>query len=214
MQTALSTRTVLSALSLFAVLSACGGGTSENTTRANSVAIEGNTIDVTWDRATAQEATATGVITSDEPVLVAAKAIEKVTGCVANADAATLGESIFVRADGQLQLTLGIDCTQVTTVSQNTPVQTISAQASDQDRMAAAVEAAVRQVVAEPSSRVLAQTTSAGGTRGGAQLYEGSPYAAFSAAEIQTFCGQDWTTRVAANGRTEYNPCTQRSAFR
>ena len=69
----------------------------------------------------------------------------------------------------------------------------------------------MRQVVAEPTSPAPVQPTV---SNPAAELYEGSPYSAFSPSDIQAYCGQDWTTRIAANGRTEYNPCTQRSAFR
>lgn len=49
---------------------------------------------------------------------------------------------------------------------------------------------------------------------GSPPLFEGSSYAAFMPEQIKTYCGQAWTTRLSASGRTEYNPCSQRSAFR
>lgn len=206
MRNTLSTMGSFPAFVLLTVLAACGGDQRQDTADAKNVTIEGNQISVSWNRATAKEATAIGAITSDEPVLIAAQAIERVTGCAAKADEATLGDSIFIRSDGQLQLTLGIDCTRVVSVAQNTPSQIPERTSSDSKRMAAAVEEAIRQVVAQPAV--------ARSKTGSAQLYEGSPYGAFSATDIQSYCGQDWTTRVAENGRTEYNPCTQRSAFR
>jgi len=214
MRIALSKQGGLPAVALIIALTACGGGQRQTATDTNSVAIEGSKVSVSWDRATAKEATAVGVITSDEPVLIAAQAIERITGCAAKADEATLGDSIFIRSDGQLQLTLGIDCTQVASVAQTTPSRDSAATTSDSSRMAAAVEAAIRQVVSQPSRPVSAQPAVARSVSGQAQLFEGSPYAAFSATDIQLYCGQDWTTRVAENGRTEYNPCTQRCAFR
>ncbi|MEM9061329.1 MAG: hypothetical protein AAGD13_12780 [Pseudomonadota bacterium] len=45
-------------------------------------------------------------------------------------------------------------------------------------------------------------------------LYEGSSYAAFTKEQISAYCAQDWSTRNGPDGRTEYNPCTMRSAFR
>ncbi len=214
MRITLSEHAGLPALALITALAACGGDQRKAATDANTVLVDGNKVSVSWDRTTAKDATAVGAIASDEPVLIAAQAIERVTGCAAKADDATLGESIFIRSDGQLQLTLGIDCTQVASVAQNTPTRVSTATASTSDRMSAAVEAAIRQVVAQPSTSVSAQPAVARSVSGPAQLYEGSPYAAFSASDIQAYCGQDWTTRVAENGRTEYNPCTQRSAFR
>ncbi|MEM7528603.1 MAG: hypothetical protein AAF416_13120 [Pseudomonadota bacterium] len=48
---------------------------------------------------------------------------------------------------------------------------------------------------------------------GAGPLTEGSPYA-FTETQIASFCAQDWTKRTNSEGRTEYNPCTERSAFR
>ncbi len=45
-------------------------------------------------------------------------------------------------------------------------------------------------------------------------LYENAPYAAFTPAQIAEFCKQDWRTRREPGGRTEYNPCYERGAFR
>ena len=45
-------------------------------------------------------------------------------------------------------------------------------------------------------------------------LFEGSPFAAFDADDIERFCAETWETRIGADGRTEYNPCKRRDAFR
>lgn len=45
-------------------------------------------------------------------------------------------------------------------------------------------------------------------------LFEGSRYADFTPEQISAFCGEDWETRISASGRTEYNPCHRRDAFR
>ncbi len=45
-------------------------------------------------------------------------------------------------------------------------------------------------------------------------LYEGASYAAFTPQQIAEFCQQDWRTRRKPGGRTEYNPCHERGAFR
>lgn len=47
-----------------------------------------------------------------------------------------------------------------------------------------------------------------------AELYEGSPFIAFTATDIERYCAESWTTRVGADGRTEYNPCKRRDVFR
>ena len=46
------------------------------------------------------------------------------------------------------------------------------------------------------------------------ELYEGASLSAFTPAQIAEFCKQDWRTRRAPGGRTEYNPCFRRDAFR
>ena len=47
----------------------------------------------------------------------------------------------------------------------------------------------------------------------GPALYEASPLAAFTPGQIYGFCVEPWESRVAANGRTEYNPCRRPDAF-
>ena len=80
--------------------------------------------------------------------------------------------------------------------------EVIAATATEQQTEAVEVAAATRDALAYPP------------IPGSPPLFEGSSYAAFTPAHIQAYCQQSWTTRIAASGRTEYNPCTQRSAFR
>ncbi|GMG85445.1 hypothetical protein LNKW23_46650 [Paralimibaculum aggregatum] len=49
---------------------------------------------------------------------------------------------------------------------------------------------------------------------GGPALTEGAPLDAFTADQLAAYCRQDWEMRVAADGRTEYNPCRMPTAFR
>lgn len=48
---------------------------------------------------------------------------------------------------------------------------------------------------------------------GSPPLFEGTPLASFTPAQIQAYCGMPWETRISASGRTEYNPCRRRDAF-
>ena len=48
---------------------------------------------------------------------------------------------------------------------------------------------------------------------GSPPLFEGTSYALFTPEHIQAYCMQNWRTRPSSDGRTEYNPCTERSAF-
>lgn len=49
---------------------------------------------------------------------------------------------------------------------------------------------------------------------GSPPLFEGGKYSDFSPEQISAYCAQDWSARVNAAGRTEYNPCKRRDAFR
>lgn len=48
---------------------------------------------------------------------------------------------------------------------------------------------------------------------GSPPLVEGTRYSAFTPAQINAYCAQDWSERVRADGRTEYNPCKRKDAF-
>ena len=58
-----------------------------------------------------------------------------------------------------------------------------------------------------------AAATQAEAPIGGPRPLEGERLAAFSAEQMRGYCAQTWETRVAADGRTEFNPCTRRDAF-
>ena len=106
---------LLLAMGAAIALSACGGpGTDDGQT----VVIDGGEVAVDWD-GSSDKATAVGVIASEEPMKVAAAAIEQVTGC--RADTKAPGNQIFIRADGKLQLTLDVDCGATISTAQNTP---------------------------------------------------------------------------------------------
>lgn len=75
--------------------------------------------------------------------------------------------------------------------------------ASSDDRLSQEIAAAVSTVAAE---RVVVP--------GSPSLFEGTRYDAFSPQVIQAYCAQPWETRSSPLGRTEYNPCYRRDAFR
>lgn len=84
-------------------------------------------------------------------------------------------------------------------------------------RVLAEADAALSRELAREISVAVTQVSSAprpAQQPGAASLYEGSPYAAFSADQLSAFCAEPWEERIAANGRTEYNPCRRRDAFR
>lgn len=80
------------------------------------------------------------------------------------------------------------------------------------------------QPAAAPSAAASAPTGSAAAASapaapaaavaGSPPLHEGASYAAFTPAQIQAYCAQDWRERTGADGRTEYNPCYRREVFR
>lgn len=47
----------------------------------------------------------------------------------------------------------------------------------------------------------------------GPRPIEGARLSSFSDTQMNAYCGQDWQERVAADGRTEFNPCTRKDAF-
>ena len=49
--------------------------------------------------------------------------------------------------------------------------------------------------------------------RGGSGALRGEPARGLHAGQIYGFCVEPWESRVAANGRTEYNPCRRPDAF-
>ncbi|MEM7684677.1 MAG: hypothetical protein AAF293_07610 [Pseudomonadota bacterium] len=48
---------------------------------------------------------------------------------------------------------------------------------------------------------------------GSPPLFEGSSLSAFTPEQMSIYCSQTWRTGTAPDGRTEYNPCTEKSAF-
>lgn len=72
----------------------------------------------------------------------------------------------------------------------------------------------VRTTDAKPQMTVPTQTSQTEPpVPGSPPLFEGTSYALFTPAHIQAYCQQNWRTRATQDGRTEYNPCTERSAF-
>lgn len=69
---------------------------------------------------------------------------------------------------------------------------------------------------AEPSraTPTLPRASNPPSLAGAPSLYEGASFAAFTPQQISEFCRQDWKMRRKPGGRTEYNPCHMRSAFR
>jgi len=240
-------RPALAAGMLALALSACGGDRPAPPPPALSqqiVEVEGVPVTVLWRRDLPVRAEASGLIPPDRAAAYASDAILRATGCRAETDEATDGQSIVVGEDGVLRIALPINCAAPVAAARPAP-ETIAttavpppggapqtAIAAADPTMAAAVERAVRQVLADrapsapapapaaaapapaaPSPEPAAQPGAAP-PRPAPELYEGSPYAAFTPAEIQAYCDQGWDTRIAPNGRTEYNPCTRRDAFR
>ena len=209
-----------------------------------TVKVQGAPITVTWRQANPVEAEARGNIPPEQPVEAAATAIRLATGCRVPTEGVDFGKAVFFEADGNVRFTLGMDCSTkvagtpqagANALNQNdillaaaveeavravvgnpTPRTPALAQRADAQQTAAVVaEPAVATTASQPSPEpAVFQPSTSAQTNAEPELYEGSPIAAFTPAQIQSYCQQDWTTRIAADGRTQYNPCTQRSAFR
>lgn len=268
-------------------LAGCSGGKDNKDApqaglEQKEITVEGVPVTVTWRPTNPVEAEAQGAIPIDDPVKTAALAIQMATGCAVPTEGIDFGRGLYLEADGNVRLTLGMDCREKSIEVEDLAVAQARADVTTRENtiLAAAVESAVQAVLsksepaevpvettedtlsepavavavteapaepalpvqatapAEPAEPVQAATPASPAPAPVSQpvlsdavavaappapvsevlpepeLFEGSPYAAFSKAMIERYCAQDWTTRVAANGRTEYNPCTQRSAFR
>ena len=104
----------------------------------------------------------------------------------------------------------GVSVFRVGTNCNPTEIRT-NRDASLSRELAREIDAAVNRVAARP---VAAQPVPLAAAAQTPLLYEGSPFSAFTATDIERYCAASWETRTAADGRTEYNPCKRRDAFR
>lgn len=170
------------------MLTACGGPEPAESERR--IVQNGVPVTVMWnraDRARARAKVAATDVGADTDLL---QAIVAGTGCAIAADPAI---RIIGYRDGARALEAATDC--------SVTGKTSPAQEGADPLLARSIDRAVAQV--SPRS-----------APGAKALFEGSPYAAFTAAELARYCAEDWEERIAPSGRTEYNPCRRRDAFR
>lgn len=175
-------------MAAFMTLAACAGSGPTNDDRARTVVeMDGVPVTVAWDPTGETRAVARLGADDAGADIDLRDAILRGTGC-AIAEPPRL--RLIGYEDGGRGIEIATDCTQARAPG------SIDHQAS-------------RRLIEEIERGI--QTVS---TQGLPPLYEGSDYSAFTKAQIERYCAEDWEVRTAPSGRTEYNPCKRRDAFR
>lgn len=194
-----------------ALLTACGGSEEQPTVESERepllyrTVIEANGIpfEISWDRNNRTQATARVYGVSQEVAIDPTNIVVQATGC-----RVTSSPTRVPSTDGVATYLAAINCTPA-------KVQTDVENESSR-QLAREIDLALNRVAEDrvASNEPLTSTS----TRSEAPLvvsyYEGSPFSAFSATDIERLCAEPWETRISADGRTEYNPCKRRDAFR
>lgn len=149
---------------------------------------------VRWRESDRAQALAFGPLRGENALRDAAAAIEQATGCTARTRSTRFEKYVYTDGRG-IGYRLGLDCSRP-------PARVQKAQGT----AVAADGGALPDTVAR-------QTKTWPAITGSPALFEGGRYADFTKDQIQAYCGQDWRTRIAPDGRTEYNPCKVREAY-
>ena len=183
-------------------LVACGGSTPEPPKPVEPllyrtvIEAEGIPFEVSWDRNDRTRATARVFGVPEELAIDPSNVVTQATGC-----RVTDVPSRVPSTDGVATYMADIDCA---------PAEVLSAEEEERSReLAREIDLALNQLSVDRSPVPLETAVS-----GVKTLFEGSPFSAFDADDIERYCAEPWETRVGADGRTEYNPCKRRDAFR
>jgi hypothetical protein len=169
-------------------LAACAGsGPAEDDRLKTVVELGGVPVSIAWDPAGAQRTTARLSAEDAGADIDLIEAVQRGTGC-AIAEPPRL--RLVGYQDGGRGIEIATDCSQARAPG--------SIDHAASRRLIEEIERGVRTV----------------NTQGLPPLYEGSAYAAFTKAQLERYCAEDWEVRTAPSGRTEYNPCKRRDAFR
>ncbi|MEM9063574.1 MAG: hypothetical protein AAGD13_24205 [Pseudomonadota bacterium] len=214
------------------LLAACGSSETDVVSEAPQpelystiIEADGVPFEVSWDRRDRTRATARifGVPESQtfDPTIV----IQQATGCRVRE------RPKRIPAEGTVPTYMAaIDCTPGRGLD--------DAEAVRSRELAREIDLALNAIAAEPARAVQpaeptatlepprpAQTSAAPATQQATAplpvsipvahvLFEGSAYAQFNATDMERYCAETWETRLAPDGRTEYNPCLRRDAFK
>lgn len=201
---------VLASLLLAAsLLAACGGDAPKPEAAAGPklfrtvIEVEGIPFEVYWDRNDRSQATARVFGAPDGVEVDPSNIVIQATGC-----RVTGVPKRVATGDGIPTYTVATNCA---------PAEVRDAEEAALSReLAREIDLALTLVAQQPArSAAEAEPVFEPVAVGEAPaLFEGSPFAAFTATDIERYCAETWETRIAADGRTEYNPCKRRDAFR
>ncbi|MEL6998284.1 MAG: hypothetical protein AAFP68_08470 [Pseudomonadota bacterium] len=159
---------------------------------------DGVPFEISWDRLNRTQATARIFGVPEDQAIDPTVVIQQATGCRVRGRPERVPSEDTVPA-----YTAAIDCAPGRKID-----DTEAARARE---LAREIDIAVNVVAADPAPASAPGTPSVPVAH---VLFEGSSYAQFTATDMERYCAAAWSTRVAPDGRTEYNPCKQRDAFR
>ncbi len=192
-------------LPVLLILAACGSGeraaapvSSEPALYRTVIEANGIPFEISWDRNNRTEATARVFGVSEEVAIDPSNIVIQATGC-----RVTSTPTRVPSTDGVATYLAPINCTP-------SKIQSAAESAASLE-LAREIDLALNRVAQDGGAR---EASSAAGATPTLSYYEGSPFSAFTASDIERLCAEPWETRVSADGRTEYNPCKRRDAFR
>lgn len=166
--------------------------------------IEANGIpfEISWDRNNRTQATARVFGVPEDAAIDPSNIVVQATGCRVATTPTRVPTS-----DGVATYLAMTNCAPA-------EIQT-DAENANSRQLAREIDLALNRVAQDDATldEPLTQPAASSDTTIAASYYEGSPFSAFDATDIERLCAEPWETRVSADGRTEYNPCKRRDAF-
>ncbi|MEM7023869.1 MAG: hypothetical protein AAF637_14935 [Pseudomonadota bacterium] len=186
------------------LLAGCGGDAPEPVPASQPkpfrtvIESEGIPFEISWDRGDRTRATARVFGAPPDVTIDPSNIVAQATGC------SVIGVPVRVAADDDVPtFSVATNCA---------PAEVRDVQEAALSRELAREIDLALTLVAQQRAPVAASVQSA--PLSAPSLFEGSPFSAFDASDIERYCAERWETRVAPDGRTEYNPCRRREVFR
>ena len=197
---------LLRMLPLIVLLAGCGGSDDppEATQSGKSsiyrtvIEADGVPFEISWDLLDRTRATARVFGVSQEVAIDPSNVVVQATGC------RVISTPTRIRSnDGVATYMAETNCSPAEVQSEEEILAS--------RELAREIDLALNRVAASAPATTTVAATPAVSAK---SLFEGSPFSAFDADDIVRFCAENWETRTADDGRTEYNPCKRRDAFR